>query len=387
MDGELGVDWIKHFEKYTKDKTGDRDRVLLVDCHRSRLTLEFLLYCRERRIHVICYPSHSTHLYQGLDVVIFGVLKQFFSKEMLEFEAKTGQAVCKNNFLSVYAPAHIATFTETNIQAAFAKTGICPFDRNTISVSAMKPSVEYSCTGDGLPLPQKSPIRVVAQMFSKTAKANIGQTLGRGPFTPSRQQDIPIDPVLLNESNATQRLAQTSAGFLLSSSPVKSSSNVPLHIPNYLPPLPTPTDLLSSIPNTILEERLLLSLQQYAQRELQYYSALTEMQAALVLQSLYCERLQGQLFAKETKDSAPKATGKLASDGLPRCLTADEFVEQVQAYVQRQLNESAEKDKRKQAKEEYFKAVENWAKLEDARKAAKQRRTAEWKVEVTAGSS
>lgn len=48
MDGELGVDWIKHFDNYTKDKTGDRDRILLVDCHRSRLTLEFLLYCRKR---------------------------------------------------------------------------------------------------------------------------------------------------------------------------------------------------------------------------------------------------------------------------------------------------------------------------------------------------
>ncbi|KLO04438.1 hypothetical protein SCHPADRAFT_917911 [Schizopora paradoxa] len=123
MDGELGVDWAKHFDCYTKDKMGDCDRLI-------------------ERIHVICYPSHATHLNQGLDVVIFGILKQYFSKEMIDFESQTGQVVCKENFLSVYAPAHIAAFTPTNIKAAFAKTGIHPFNREAIDLTAMKPSIE-----------------------------------------------------------------------------------------------------------------------------------------------------------------------------------------------------------------------------------------------------
>lgn len=245
----------------------------------------------------------------------------------------------------------------------------------------MKPSIESSCTGDGLLLPQPSPVRAVAQLFSKTAEKRT--RTATNPFAPSTRHDIPIDPTLLDDAGAAKhQLAQSSAGFLVSSSPVKASSTVPLHIPAYLPPLPTPFELLSTVPNTITEEQLLLSLRQYVRRESQYFSALTGMQATLVLQSLYCKRLRGQLFAKELKEGAPKASGKLASDGLPRCLTADEFVEAVRAYALRQLAETVEKDKRKQAKEEYSKAVERWAKSEEARKAAKQLRTAEWKIEV-----
>ncbi|KLO13910.1 hypothetical protein SCHPADRAFT_827287 [Schizopora paradoxa] len=35
MDGELGIDWIKHFYHYVKDKLDGRDCGLLLDCHRS----------------------------------------------------------------------------------------------------------------------------------------------------------------------------------------------------------------------------------------------------------------------------------------------------------------------------------------------------------------
>ncbi|KLO04439.1 hypothetical protein SCHPADRAFT_803985, partial [Schizopora paradoxa] len=85
-------------------------------------------------------------------------------------------------------------------------------------------------------------------------------------------------------------------------------------------------DLLSKIPSNVTEEHLILTLQEYVHREARYFGALTEMQASLVLQNIYCERLRAQLFAKEKKDNTPKATGKLDVDGLPRCLTADEFV-------------------------------------------------------------
>lgn len=33
------------------------------------------------QIVVLCYPVHTTHIYQGLDVIIFAVLKHYLSKE------------------------------------------------------------------------------------------------------------------------------------------------------------------------------------------------------------------------------------------------------------------------------------------------------------------
>ncbi|KLO04330.1 hypothetical protein SCHPADRAFT_840746, partial [Schizopora paradoxa] len=159
MDGELCVDWIKHVDHYTKAKAGDQDRLIFLDQHRSRFTLPFLLYCQQKRIHVVCYMLHATQLYQGLDTVCFGILKLAFGKEMRKFEECTGEAVTKNNFLSVYGPAHVAAFTADNVKAAFSKTGIHPYNPSAIPLTVLKPSVEFSCSGDGLPLAQSSPVK------------------------------------------------------------------------------------------------------------------------------------------------------------------------------------------------------------------------------------
>ncbi|KAJ3924805.1 MAG: hypothetical protein NXY57DRAFT_907756, partial [Lentinula lateritia] len=55
-------------------------------------------------IHVLCYPSHLTHIYQGLDVVIFSSLKCAWSDEYDQFEWNHGK-VTKTNFMVMSCPA------------------------------------------------------------------------------------------------------------------------------------------------------------------------------------------------------------------------------------------------------------------------------------------
>jgi hypothetical protein len=64
----------------TKKKSPGKYRLLLVDGHNSHYTIEFLLHACLNMIIVLCYPAHGTHVYQGLDVVIFLVLKRFLAK-------------------------------------------------------------------------------------------------------------------------------------------------------------------------------------------------------------------------------------------------------------------------------------------------------------------
>ncbi|KAJ3514281.1 hypothetical protein NMY22_g14790 [Coprinellus aureogranulatus] len=78
---EIGLDWLKLFDRQTSAKAGDEWRLLLVDGHNSHYGYEFLKYAREHKILVLCYPAHTTHVYQGLDVVIFATLKLRLSQE------------------------------------------------------------------------------------------------------------------------------------------------------------------------------------------------------------------------------------------------------------------------------------------------------------------
>jgi len=66
-DGEIGVEWIKHFDKHTAAKAiGGKYRLLLVDGHNSHYTQGFPEYAHTHQILMVCYPAHTTHVLQVL---------------------------------------------------------------------------------------------------------------------------------------------------------------------------------------------------------------------------------------------------------------------------------------------------------------------------------
>lgn len=80
-NGEIGVEWIKDFDRNTSTKANGSYRLLLVDGHNSHYTRGFLEYARMHQIVVVCYPAHTTHVLQGLDVACFAILKRVLSEE------------------------------------------------------------------------------------------------------------------------------------------------------------------------------------------------------------------------------------------------------------------------------------------------------------------
>ncbi|EIM82182.1 uncharacterized protein STEHIDRAFT_37321, partial [Stereum hirsutum FP-91666 SS1] len=98
------------------------------DGHVSHYTRGFLEYARSQHIVVLCYLSHGTHVYQGLDVAVFGVLKQRWSEERNSHALETGEIISKTNFLAIYGRAHVKALTESTIRSAFLKTGVWPFN-------------------------------------------------------------------------------------------------------------------------------------------------------------------------------------------------------------------------------------------------------------------
>ncbi len=112
--GEIAVAWIMDWDNLTRQKAKGQYRLLIVDGHSSHFTVGFLEYARNNKIEVLCYPSHSTHVYQGLDVVIFSSLKRAWSDERDKFE-RTGPAVSKMNLLEfmqehTHVPSQKKTF-------------------------------------------------------------------------------------------------------------------------------------------------------------------------------------------------------------------------------------------------------------------------------------
>ena len=120
------------------------------------------------KILVLCYPSHTTHILQGLNVVMFAILKRYLSKERDKWEHETGEKISKSNFLAVYGRAHNRALTPETITTSFHKTGVWPFDPTIITKDMMAPSKETSCQAH-LPVPPATPVCMLADLLQKVS--------------------------------------------------------------------------------------------------------------------------------------------------------------------------------------------------------------------------
>jgi hypothetical protein len=133
-DRELSNDWlIKHFEPRTRPAEGlQQHRILLLDGHSSHLeNFEFIDHSIRHNIHLICLPSHSTHVLQPLDVGIFSPLRQFYGQEVEDFTRANSpySSIGKGDFYPMLSRVRRRAFTEKNIKSAWRATGLIPFNR------------------------------------------------------------------------------------------------------------------------------------------------------------------------------------------------------------------------------------------------------------------
>lgn len=76
-DQELGATWLQNdFDPATRDKAAGQYRLLILDGHNSHCTFTLCKYATDRKIIIICLPSHTTHALQPCDVGAFGLLAQ-----------------------------------------------------------------------------------------------------------------------------------------------------------------------------------------------------------------------------------------------------------------------------------------------------------------------
>jgi hypothetical protein len=103
-------------------------------------------------------------IYQGLDVVMFRLLKLYWSDEKKKYKWKKHQPVTKENFLAIYGAAHDCALTVETIKAAFRKTGLWPFNREVITEAMMAPSLE-TLVHSHLPVALSTPACVMTDLL------------------------------------------------------------------------------------------------------------------------------------------------------------------------------------------------------------------------------
>ncbi|EGU86246.1 hypothetical protein FOXB_03236 [Fusarium oxysporum f. sp. conglutinans Fo5176] len=177
-NNQLGLDWLRHFERSTKDRSVGSYRLLILDGHESHHSAEFMRYCEEKKIITLCMPAHASHLLQPLDVGCFGLLKKAYGREIERLIGCSINHISKTEFFPAFHAAHRATITENNIRGGFRGAGLAPLNpENIISkldVQLRTPTPPAEVTAPSTPWASRTPKTVLeAQSHSKYLKARI----------------------------------------------------------------------------------------------------------------------------------------------------------------------------------------------------------------------
>jgi hypothetical protein len=132
---KLGLDWLKHFNAHTKERTVGSHRLLVIDGHESHDSLDFQQYCKDNKIITVCMPAHSSHLLQPLDVGCFAPLKKAYGRQAENLMRNRINHITKLEFLPCFKAAYNAVFTSSNIQGGFRGAGLVPFDPERVIMS------------------------------------------------------------------------------------------------------------------------------------------------------------------------------------------------------------------------------------------------------------
>lgn len=173
------------------------------------------------------YPPHCTHTLQGLDVVVFALLKSYWGAEKLSHEYEKGQAVLPSDFVAVWGRAFAHTVTKSHIKATFKKTGLIPFNPTVITTTQMAPS-ELTTTSNPcgpFPLAHNTPTHTVLTVYQRPSTPT---TPLSSNSTPTHTKTLTIDPDQYTPSKCTTSvntlLAHTSALYLIHPREVTSRS-------------------------------------------------------------------------------------------------------------------------------------------------------------------
>ncbi|KAF1817720.1 DDE-domain-containing protein [Dissoconium aciculare CBS 342.82] len=144
IDSYLSLQWLRLvFDPQTRDRAGQRPRVLICDGFGTHETLDILEFALQHQIILCRLSSHSSHKLQPCDISIFGPLKAAYRDQVERLERGGVGTIGKEHFAKLYCHA--------------PKAGLFPFCPERVlrdlPRSAAPPTLAGSVNGDAAAQP------------------------------------------------------------------------------------------------------------------------------------------------------------------------------------------------------------------------------------------
>jgi hypothetical protein len=105
-----------------------RPILLIFDGHHAHLSIKVVRLAIQNEIHLLCLPSHSTHILQPLDVYTLRYVKLQCEQLLWDRNKTTSKSLDKYDFVQLFSKLYEYALIPTHCSTAFGKAGIYPFD-------------------------------------------------------------------------------------------------------------------------------------------------------------------------------------------------------------------------------------------------------------------
>ena len=153
MDSELFRVWIeKGFDDGLKRRKVRKPVLLIIDGAKQHISIETSEYCNENNILLYVLFPNATHLIQPLDIVFMNVVKKIYKEEVRKWcQQHPGEAFDKYRFAEVMVIVWSKVAKSTYGITGFEEAGIFPFNPMKVKKGKMAPATLYGEPEEPLP--------------------------------------------------------------------------------------------------------------------------------------------------------------------------------------------------------------------------------------------
>ncbi len=191
MEGENFYQWfVKYFIPRVQHLSGFK--LLFLDGHASHITLKLIDKAIEHNIILYKLAAHTSHLYQPLDVAVFGPAKTHWRQALdTHCKANNFRDVAKHSFPALMNTVVDKAFTKENARAGFEASGLWPLNRDRIANEKLQIGSVFGFTAESDPLEPEALVEMEMEMEQENVSPSISS---RTPIT-SRNQLSSLTPI------------------------------------------------------------------------------------------------------------------------------------------------------------------------------------------------
>ena len=129
-----------HFFKFIPRREPDEHLLLLLDGHKSHISIDLVEWAKTQNIILFVLPAHTSHVLQPMDVACYGPFQKMFNSFCHKHTRQTSSSVTRYYICGLACSTYNKALSCDNFISAFNKTGIYPLDRSTISEISVLPA-------------------------------------------------------------------------------------------------------------------------------------------------------------------------------------------------------------------------------------------------------